>query len=111
MGILVCCVPASRKREVQSMVEVVMPLKDRVRELRKAAGLTQQALATKAGLSVSVVQHIERGAIPDPRSSTAKALARALGATVDELLSDDEAPPAGQGKLESKKPRRGRRKS
>jgi transcriptional regulator with XRE-family HTH domain len=72
------------------MLVIVMPLRDRLRELRTAAGLTQQALAMKAGLSISVVVHLEGGRIPDPRVSTVKALAGALGASVDELLTDDE---------------------
>jgi transcriptional regulator with XRE-family HTH domain len=66
-----------------------MPIKDRLKQLRKAADLTQQALATKAGLSMSAVIHIEKGRIPDPRASTVKALARALGVTTDELLFDE----------------------
>jgi transcriptional regulator with XRE-family HTH domain len=78
------------------MVEAIMPIGDRLKRLRTAAGLTQQALATKAGLSMSAIIHIEKGRIPDPRGSTLKALAGALGVTVDELLSEDEpeAPPA-----------------
>jgi transcriptional regulator with XRE-family HTH domain len=72
-----------------------MPIKDRLKELRAAAGLTQQALAVKAGLSVSAVIHIEAGRIPDPRISTLKRLARALGCRIDDLAEngDEEEPP------------------
>jgi transcriptional regulator with XRE-family HTH domain len=82
------------------MVGLMMPLKDRLRELRKAADMTQQALATAAGLSVSVVVQIESGKIPDPRLSTLKALARALDVTLNELAENGgEAPPAkGKGR-------------
>jgi transcriptional regulator with XRE-family HTH domain len=83
-----------------------MPLKERLRELRTAAGLTQQQLAVKAGLSMSAVAHLEAGRIPDPRLSTLKALARALGAGLDDLADDDggeEGPPAGDA---GDKPRR-----
>jgi transcriptional regulator with XRE-family HTH domain len=66
-----------------------MPIKDRLRELRTAAGLTQQALAVKAGLSVSAVVHIEAGRIPDPRVSTLRAIARALGVGLDDLAADE----------------------
>ncbi|HEX5270530.1 MAG TPA: helix-turn-helix transcriptional regulator, partial [Gemmataceae bacterium] len=62
-----------------------MPIKDRLKQLRMAAGLTQQALAMRAGLSISAVVQIELGRIPDPRGSTLKALARAIGTTVDHL--------------------------
>jgi transcriptional regulator with XRE-family HTH domain len=72
----------------------LMPIKDRLRELRTAAGLTQQELAVKAGLSMSAVAHLEGGRIPDPRLSTLKALARALGVSLDDLARDEgEEPP------------------
>ncbi len=45
---------------------------------RKAADLTQQALAERAGLSRMTVQRIEAGQI-DPRLSTLLVMARALG--------------------------------
>jgi transcriptional regulator with XRE-family HTH domain len=102
------------------MLELMMPISDHLKRLRLAAGLTQQALATKAGLSMSAIIHIEKGRIPDPRGSTLKALAGALGVTVDALLSDEgaegqadaeqpEAPPAEQGEPERpKKPRKGK---
>ncbi|HKI36882.1 MAG TPA: helix-turn-helix transcriptional regulator [Gemmataceae bacterium] len=79
------------------MVRVLMPIKDRLKQLRTAAGFTQQALAMKAGLSISAIVQIELGRIPDPRGSTVKALARALGVTTDRLLFDEdegEPPPA-----------------
>src|SRR5262249_33109773 len=71
-----------------TMLELCMPIKDRLRELRVAAGLTQQALAVRAGLSISGVVHLEAGRIPDPRVSTLKALAVALGVGLDALAFD-----------------------
>lgn len=53
---------------------------------RKAAGLTQAALAHKAGIRTSTVSNIENGKI-DPRLSTVKALAEALGVDVDDLVA------------------------
>jgi transcriptional regulator with XRE-family HTH domain len=87
---------------------MLTPLKDRLKELRKASGLTQQALAVKAGLSVSNVVHIEAGRIPDPRVNTVKAIADALGCKVDDLLAEapgvpPEAPPK-KGKRKGGKP-------
>ncbi len=87
-----------------------MPLKDRLRELRKAADLTQQDLANKADLSISAVVQIEAGKIPDPRISTLKALAKALGVTVDELISDDDAGRSASEAEEKPKRPRGRPK-
>ncbi|HEV2947330.1 MAG TPA: helix-turn-helix transcriptional regulator [Gemmataceae bacterium] len=57
----------------------------RVKKLREAAGLSQQALAVKAGLSVSVVSQVEQGKKADPRMSTVLAIAEALGVTCDSL--------------------------
>jgi transcriptional regulator with XRE-family HTH domain len=72
-----------------------MPIKDRLKALRKAAGMTQQALAVKAGLSISAVVQIENGSIPDPRLSTVQALARGLGVTLNDLgAEDDQGGPA-----------------
>jgi transcriptional regulator with XRE-family HTH domain len=75
-------------------------LADRLEQLRKAAGLNQQELADKAGLSMSVVSQIERGKKLDPRVSTIEALADALGVSVDELLGRPPAkkPPRGKAK-------------
>jgi uncharacterized protein (TIGR03067 family) len=53
--------------------------------LREAAGLTQQQLATNAGLSSSNLGQIEQGQKRDPRISTPRALARALGVSIDAL--------------------------
>jgi transcriptional regulator with XRE-family HTH domain len=69
------------------------PIGMKVRLLRDSSGLTQQQLAVTANLSVSVISQIEQGKNADPRGSTLRAIARALGVTVDELLRDDEPPP------------------
>ncbi|HEY7153115.1 MAG TPA: helix-turn-helix transcriptional regulator [Gemmataceae bacterium] len=78
------------------VTEPVPNIGKRVRQLRIDRGLSQQALATAAGLSISVVTTIEQGQRDDPRISTVVALARALGIGVDALLSDaapsDSAP-------------------
>jgi transcriptional regulator with XRE-family HTH domain len=73
----------------------------RIKERREAAGLTQQQLAVKAGLSVSNLAQIEQGQKADPRISTVVALARALGVTVDDLLQLPEQP-AGQSGADPK---------
>jgi DNA-binding XRE family transcriptional regulator len=52
---------------------------------RQAAGLTQGALAERAGLRLSTVSDIERGKI-DPRLSTLRALADALGTDIDDIV-------------------------
>jgi transcriptional regulator with XRE-family HTH domain len=94
------------------MLVEAMPIKDRLKRLRKAAEMTQQALASAAGLSISVVVQIESGKIPDPRVSTLRALAKALGVGLLDLAGENddegEAPPAGQDEVEQ--PKKGKRK-
>lgn len=55
---------------------------------RQAAGLTQQALCHKAGLSYSTLAKIERGAIKAPSIFTIQSIADALGTTLAELMGD-----------------------
>jgi predicted ATPase/transcriptional regulator with XRE-family HTH domain len=51
---------------------------------RRAAGLTQEELAARAGLSSDAVSLLERGQRTSPRASTVALLARALGLTAEE---------------------------
>lgn len=76
------------------MVEMMTPLSANVLRLRKAAGLSQQKLATAAGLSISIISQIEQGATADPRGSTLRAIAGALGVGLDALfaLPSEEEP-------------------
>ncbi len=53
---------------------------------RQAAGLTQQSLCQKAGLSYSTLAKIERGAIKTPSVFTIQSIAGVLGMTLDELV-------------------------
>src|SRR5579883_3414383 len=58
----------------------------RVQRARQAAGLTQQALCQKAGLSYSTLAKIERGAIKTPSIFTIQNIATALDTSLDELV-------------------------
>lgn len=62
------------------------PLSKRLRELRTAAGLTRQELATRADLSMSLIVQVEQGQRNDIKLSTAAALADALFVPLDALL-------------------------
>lgn len=53
---------------------------------RKRAGLTQQELCMKSGLSYSTLAKIERGAIKTPSVFTVAAIAQATDTTVEQLL-------------------------
>jgi len=57
---------------------------------RKKAGLTQQALCQKTGLSYSTLAKIERGAIGAPSVFTIQQIAQTLGIGLDELLGGVE---------------------
>ena len=58
----------------------------RVRELRKAAGMTQEHLAAAAGIGRVTLVRIEKGE-QSPRYETLAALAEALGKPMSQLLS------------------------
>jgi transcriptional regulator with XRE-family HTH domain len=64
-------------------------LGQKVRRLRKQAGMNQQQLAAAAGLAMSMVTHIEQGRTKDPRWSTIQALAKGLGVPEAELRTDE----------------------
>ena len=61
----------------------------RLKRLRQAAGISQQELASRAGLSVSLVAKLEHGKEANPRLSTLYDLADILGAKLSELVPDD----------------------
>jgi len=62
----------------------------RVQEARRAAGLTQQQLCQKSGLSYSTLAKIERGAIKSPSVFTIQQVAISVGVSMDELLGSDK---------------------
>ena len=66
----------------------------RLQLARQTAGMTQQALCQKAGLSYSTLAKIERGAIKTPSVFTIQSIAAALGTTLDELVGVPAAPHA-----------------
>ena len=67
-------------------------LGQRLQMARQAAGLTQQALCQKAGLSYSTLAKIERGAIKTPSIFTIQNIAGALGTTLDALVGSPAQP-------------------
>ncbi len=66
----------------------------RLKALRESSGLSQQEIAVKADLSLSLVAKLEQGKKADPRASTLLALADALGVRPGRLLEDLFPPPA-----------------
>lgn len=74
----------------------------RLQEARKAAGLTQQELCQKSGLSYSTLAKIERGAIKSPSIFTVQQIALVLGTSVDALLGPITIPSLAPAKKISK---------
>ena len=60
-----------------------------IRALRKERGLTQEALAERADLSVPYLSHVERGVKKVSLESLAR-IAAALGVTADRLLTGNQ---------------------
>lgn len=63
-------------------------LGDHVRGVRKKKGLSQEAVARRADLSLNVIARIELGIITNPHYLTLASIARALGMTVTELVEE-----------------------
>lgn len=73
----------------------------RLQAVRVQAGLTQQALCHKAGLSYSTLTKIERGAIKAPSIFTIQGIAIALGISLDELMGNKPAALQKKGRSKS----------
>jgi len=58
-----------------------------LRRLRERQALSQRDLAAKAGVNVTTINHIEQGK-QRPNPSTIRKLAKALGVTPEELISE-----------------------
>ena len=76
-------------------------ISERIRDARKAAGLTQEVVARRADLSMNMVSRLELGKIQDPHYSTLSGIAHALGTTVAELVGEGEPVPLGEDPQES----------
>ncbi len=76
-----------------------MDIGNRIRAARRAAGLTQEEVARRAGLTLKAVGEMERGDVRDPHISSLGAIARALGVGIPALL--DEPALVSLGKAEA----------
>jgi transcriptional regulator with XRE-family HTH domain len=74
---------------------------DRLRTLREAAGLSQYALAAKAGVGRAALSRLEMGDRL-PSWDTAVSLAGALGCRLDDFLPTSEAQPKKSRKMSGK---------
>lgn len=65
---------------------MVTRMAETIKRLRKRRGWTQPVLARKAGLAEVSVARLECGMRTDPRISTLRKLAKALGVSIIKLL-------------------------
>ena len=72
-----------------------MDFGSRIRAARRAAGLSQEELARRAGMSLKGMGDIERGDIEDPHYSSLSKIADGLGMSIGALLEEDPASPKG----------------
>ena len=73
------------------VVKIEKALGKAIQEARKNAGMTQQELCMKTGISYSTLAKIERGAIKSPSVFTVANIAKATGVNVEDLAV--EMPP------------------
>ena len=65
-------------------------LAENIKRYRAKKGFSQEQLAQTAGVTYSALSKIEAGYHTDPRVRTLQKIARALGVTIDDLMSGDE---------------------
>ncbi len=62
---------------------------ERIRAARKAAGLTQEDLAHRAGVRLNAIARLERGESRDPHYSTLLGIAHAVGVPIEVLVKEE----------------------
>ena len=71
---------------------------ERVRELRKAQGMTQRSLAQGIGIDFTYLSKIETGSLPPPSEAAIGRIAEVLKADYDELLGVARKVPSDLGR-------------
>ncbi len=82
------CQASPDASKTPGMSNVAATVGARVRDLRRARGITQQVLAVEAGISVRWLAMVEPGR-GNLRPRVARALAEALGVTVESLVTGE----------------------
>jgi transcriptional regulator with XRE-family HTH domain len=80
--------------EAAGSIADAVHLGDRLARLRRLAGLTQEQVAERSGVSADVIRKLEQHRKHSARLPTLHALARGLGVELTSLLGD---PPAVAG--------------
>ncbi len=81
----------SRRRPGSAKLRRVSPLRLRLKEVRNAHGLTQQALAAQAGVSQSTIARIESGSLRNVTLDLIERLAEGLGVSPQSLIESAPA--------------------
>ena len=82
-----------------------MTVSERLREVLEGQGWSQQTLSKRSGVHHQQIYKLLHGETPDPRVSTIKRLAKALGVSLDYLTGMDEEE-EGELQVKRKSPRR-----
>ncbi len=85
-----------------------MRFKDRLRQLRKEAGFTQEELAARAGMPVHSLRNHEQGQRQPSWPAVIK-LSRALGVSTEEFASCDLEEDVGKATAKRKRARSNRK--
>lgn len=65
---------------------------NKLQQFRKNKGLTQQELSTLSSIQLNTIKSLEQGinSLLNAKASTVMALAKVLGITMEELITDDK---------------------
>jgi DNA-binding XRE family transcriptional regulator len=77
--------PGRKKRADSGHMARAAALAERIRSAREDADITQQQLASRAGVALSTLRKIETGGITEPGYFTILAIVSALGISLPEL--------------------------
>jgi transcriptional regulator with XRE-family HTH domain len=83
---------------VEYYINMSKPFSEKLRELRRAAAISQRKLAELADVDFSYISKLENARLPAPAASTILRLAEILGCPAEDLLSAGQKMP---GEVES----------
>jgi len=73
------------------------PIGQRLRAVRRGAGISQQKLSELSGVTLSQLSKLEQGVIRDPHASKLMSIASALNVSVSDLIDGPEPEPSPPG--------------
>lgn len=70
---------------------IMQHISDNIKRIRNEAGLSQQELADRAGISKSQIWRLEKGEQKNPTLETLIPISKALGVSLDEIVFGEES--------------------